>query len=45
MEARIADLQLIAQTVQAAIDAGCDDLITCASLAECPLPFAKLADA
>ncbi len=43
VEQRIADLQLIAQTLQTAIETGCDDLIECASLPECPLPFVRLA--
>jgi MerR family mercuric resistance operon transcriptional regulator len=44
VETRIADLQLIAQSLRDAIAAGCDDLIECASLPECPLPFAGLAN-
>lgn len=39
---RIADLQVIAATLQSAIDAGCDDLTACASNTCCPLPFADL---
>ena len=43
VETRIADLQVIATTLRAALDAGCADLITCAATPECPLPFADLA--
>lgn len=44
VERRIADLQLIAGMLRDAIDAGCEDLIECASIPGCPLPFADLAD-
>lgn len=44
VEARIADLHLIGDRLRAALDAGCDDLITCAESPHCPLPFADLAD-
>ncbi|WP_049563981.1 MerR family transcriptional regulator [Nonomuraea sp. SBT364] len=43
VEAKIADLGVIAETLRAAIRAGCDDLITCAATPSCPLPFADLA--
>lgn len=43
VEAKIADLQVIATTLRAAVDAGCDDLVTCAGSACCPIPFAALA--
>jgi MerR family mercuric resistance operon transcriptional regulator len=43
VEARIADLTIVRDTLRAAIDAGCDDLITCAEAEHCPLPFADLA--
>jgi DNA-binding transcriptional MerR regulator len=39
VEARIADLELIRDTLRAALAAGCDDLVTCAATAECPLPL------
>jgi DNA-binding transcriptional MerR regulator len=39
VESRIADLQMIAGTLRAAIDAGCDDLAACAENACCPIPF------
>lgn len=43
VDARIADLTIIRETLQAALEAGCDDLITCAATPRCPLPFADLA--
>jgi MerR family mercuric resistance operon transcriptional regulator len=43
VEARIADLQIIRDTLRAALAAGCDDLITCAGNPDCPLPLADLA--
>jgi len=42
VEARIADLGTIRATLLAALDAGCDDLATCATSPGCPLPFAEL---
>ncbi len=39
VEARIADLRLIAEGLRAALDAGCDDLAVCATSEGCPLPF------
>jgi DNA-binding transcriptional MerR regulator len=42
IEAKIADLQVIAASLRAALDAGCDDLATCATTDCCPLPFAEL---
>jgi MerR family transcriptional regulator, mercuric resistance operon regulatory protein len=44
VNARIADLVIIRETLQAAVAAGCDDLIACAHTPECPLPFADLAE-
>jgi DNA-binding transcriptional MerR regulator len=44
VEQRIADLELIARMLREAIEAGCEDLIECASIPGCPLPFAELAD-
>jgi DNA-binding transcriptional MerR regulator len=41
-EAKIADLQIIAASLRAALEAGCDDLNACAASACCPLPFADL---
>lgn len=40
VEARIADLRVVATTLRAAVEAGCDDLMTCAGEARCPIPFA-----
>ena len=42
IEAKIADLRVIADTLRAAIDAGCDDLAACATSPCCPLPFEGL---
>jgi DNA-binding transcriptional MerR regulator len=42
IEAKIADLQVIAVSLRAALDAGCNDLATCATTECCPLPFADL---
>jgi len=39
VQARIADLGVVADTLRAALDAGCADLIDCASQPHCPLPF------
>jgi DNA-binding transcriptional MerR regulator len=43
IEAKISDLQVIAGSLRVALDAGCDDLATCATTDCCPLPFADLA--
>jgi DNA-binding transcriptional MerR regulator len=40
---RIADLQTIESTLQAAVSAGCDDLVACAGEPCCPIPFATIA--
>jgi MerR family transcriptional regulator, mercuric resistance operon regulatory protein len=40
VEAKIADLRIVAGTLRAAVDAGCDDLVTCAGQPLCPIPFA-----
>lgn len=45
VEARITDLHIIRDTLQAALAAGCDDLVACAASACCPLPFVDLAPA
>jgi DNA-binding transcriptional MerR regulator len=39
VEARLAELTDVRQTLLAAIDAGCDDLVACADSDCCPLPF------
>jgi MerR family transcriptional regulator, mercuric resistance operon regulatory protein len=43
VQAKIADLQTIAGTLGAALDAGCDDLVACAREPDCPIPFAPRA--
>jgi MerR family mercuric resistance operon transcriptional regulator len=43
VEAKIADLTVIADTLRGALAAGCDNLIACAHEPCCPLPFADLA--
>jgi MerR family mercuric resistance operon transcriptional regulator len=43
VEAKIADLSIIADTLRATLAAGCTDLVTCANIPDCPLPFADLA--
>jgi MerR family transcriptional regulator, mercuric resistance operon regulatory protein len=43
IEARIADLNLIRASLANAMEAGCDDLMTCATTDGCPLPFAEIA--
>ena len=45
VEAKIADLQVIATTLRAAVAAGCDDLVACAGRPCCPIPFATIAAA
>jgi MerR family transcriptional regulator, mercuric resistance operon regulatory protein len=42
VEARISDLEVIRSTLSSALDAGCDDLVTCAGSDCCPLPFTDL---
>ena len=44
VEAKIADLAVVADTLRTAIAAGCDDLAECAATAGCPIPFATLGD-
>jgi len=43
VEAKIADLQVIAGTLRAAVQAGCDDLVACAAQPCCPIPFDAIA--
>lgn len=43
VEQKIADLGVIRDTLRSAVEAGCDDLISCADTACCPLPFRELA--
>jgi hypothetical protein len=42
VEAKLADLAVIRDTLRAALNAGCDDLMTCAESECCPLPFVEL---
>jgi len=42
VEERIADLHTIRDTLRAALDAGCDDLVACAGNDCCPIPFATI---
>lgn len=44
VEAKIADLQVIASTLTAAVAAGCDDLVACAEQPCCPIPFATIGE-
>ncbi len=39
VEAKIADLSVIADTLRAALAAGCADLVECAQRPDCPLPL------
>jgi MerR family mercuric resistance operon transcriptional regulator len=43
VQAKIAHLQVIAGALRSAVDAGCDDLMTCAGEPCCPIPFATIA--
>ncbi|KAB2340590.1 MerR family transcriptional regulator [Actinomadura rudentiformis] len=45
VEAKIADLEVIATTLRQTLAAGCNDLVACAAEQDCPLPFADLAGA
>jgi DNA-binding transcriptional MerR regulator len=42
VEERISNLQTIRDNLSAAIDAGCDDLMACASAECCPIPFTSI---
>jgi hypothetical protein len=42
VEAKLADLAVIRDTLRAALDAGCGDLMACAESECCPLPFVEL---
>jgi MerR family transcriptional regulator, mercuric resistance operon regulatory protein len=43
VEAKITDLTVLAGTLRQSLAAGCDDLIACSRVPDCPLPFAVLA--
>ena len=42
VEQKIADLQVIRDSLIAARDAGCDDLVQCAESQCCPIPFVQI---
>ena len=42
VDARIADLRVIRESLVRARDAGCDDLVQCAGEECCPIPFVRL---
>ena len=42
VDQRIHDLEIIKANLQAAVDAGCDDITLCATTDCCPIPFAEL---
>ena len=42
INARIADLEVIRDSLVSAQDAGCDDLLRCAGDERCPIPFVEL---
>lgn len=44
VETRISDLHTVARMLRESITAGCDDLVECASMPGCPLPFADPAE-
>ncbi|GGM74400.1 heavy metal-responsive transcriptional regulator [Lentzea pudingi] len=41
VEARIADLETVRDTLRVAISAGCDDLVVCSHTPSCPLPISS----
>jgi DNA-binding transcriptional MerR regulator len=43
IDARIDDLQVIRATLVTALEAGCDDLMACATTQSCPIPFTEIA--
>ena len=43
VEQRLIDLTVVRDTLRAALDAGCEDLVSCANTPCCPLPFVELA--
>lgn len=42
IEQKLADLNVIRDSLMAARDAGCDDLVQCAASECCPLPFVQI---
>lgn len=43
VDRKIADLEVIRDSLIAARDAGCDDLVACADSTCCPIPFVQIA--
>lgn len=43
VQTKIADLDVIAASLRAVVEAGCDDLVACAAQPCCPIPFATIA--
>jgi MerR family transcriptional regulator, mercuric resistance operon regulatory protein len=41
VESTIAELQLVATTLRATLAAGCTDLVECAAVPHCPVPFSR----
>lgn len=41
VDAKLAELTAVRETLRAALDAGCDDLLVCAETPCCPLPFTE----
>lgn len=39
IDARLAELTAVRDTLRAALVAGCDDLLTCSATPDCPVPF------
>lgn len=44
IDAKLAELTVVRDTLRAALDAGCDDLIACANSACCPVPIPELSE-
>ncbi|TCO59267.1 MerR family transcriptional regulator [Actinocrispum wychmicini] len=44
IDAKIANLNVIRDTLRAALAAGCDDLTACSHTPSCPIPFSDLAE-
>jgi MerR family mercuric resistance operon transcriptional regulator len=42
IDERIADLMTVRDNLTSAVDAGCDDLLACASAPTCPIPFTAI---
>jgi DNA-binding transcriptional MerR regulator len=42
VDQKIADLEVIRESLVAARDAGCEDLLACAESDRCPIPFGQL---